>query len=727
MAIKNELFSRIQLKYDSYSAWTTAPGKDLVLKAGEMGICAIPSGSTAVNGDNTRPQILFKVGDGTSTFEALPWASAKAADVYDWAKAEKKPEYQASEIKNLASYISGQIQDTNTDTRYTFDIPADGDNAGKLVVTATVYDKGVAGTSTTTAYDLITSSEMDAKIAAVIADYSTTAQMNNAISAAEGRAATDATNKANKALEDAKDYADGLADNYATADQGAKADSAVQSVSIATGSANGKVKLTVDGQATEASVAGLKSAAYTESSAYATAAQGSKADSAVQSVKVLGETLTDGGELTVAEAKTALGLKSAAYTESSAYATAAQGTKADNAATQTALNEEIARAKKAEGEALAAAQAAQADIDTFMGTIASDTEAVDTLAEVIALIESGNDVATGLLKDVADLKAADTGLDGRLDIIEGDYLKSADIANMATTSYVDTAKEKAIETAGENTDSKITEALKNYTNTSGMNNAISTAKQGAIDTAAADATSKANTAEQNAKNYADGLAGNYATAAQGAKADSALQKTDIATGTANGTIKVKGSDVAVKGLGSAAYTDTNAYATAAQGKKADFGISSISAGDNNLKIATTATYSNHSTVNNVPYQGYGVAGVHLTVDVPEGIDAKYDAVTVVIGGKTYSDLIFNVTGGKVVVTIPDTITTSGTATSVTFRKVEYRHQSISVNTETIATVSAMNTKATQTLNSAKSYADSVIETTEENYFVINCGSATTVI
>jgi hypothetical protein len=36
-----------------------------------------------------------------------------------------------------------------------------------------------------------------------------------------------------------------------------------------------------------------------------------------------------------------------------------------------------------------------------------------------------------------------------------------------------------------------------------------------------------NAAEQNAKNYADGLASNYATAAQGALADTALQSTDV--------------------------------------------------------------------------------------------------------------------------------------------------------------------------------------------------------
>lgn len=70
-------------------------------------------------------------------------------------------------------------------------------------------------------------------------------------------------------------------------------------------------------------------------------------------------------------------------------------------------------------------------------------------------------------------------------------------------------------------------------------------------------------------------AGDYATAEQGGKADTALQKADIATGTANGTIAVDGSDVAVKGLGSAAYTGANAYATAAQGTKADQAFESL--------------------------------------------------------------------------------------------------------------------------------------------------------
>lgn len=100
------------------------------------------------------------------------------------------------------------------------------------------------------------------------------------------------------------------------------------------------------------------------------------------------------------------------------------------------------------------------------------------------------------------------------------------------------------------------------------------AKAAAIATAAADATTKADAAQaaaiteagkkadkalEDAKTYSDGLAKNYATAAQGAKADSAVQAADVVSGTANGTISVKGSDVAVKGLGSAAYQNSGAF------------------------------------------------------------------------------------------------------------------------------------------------------------------------
>lgn len=84
------------------------------------------------------------------------------------------------------------------------------------------------------------------------------------IAEAIGASSADLTNAIatakSEAIAAANEYADGLADNYATAEQGAKADSAVQKVE--TGEANGQIK--VDGVAVD--VAGLKSAAYAESS-----------------------------------------------------------------------------------------------------------------------------------------------------------------------------------------------------------------------------------------------------------------------------------------------------------------------------------------------------------------------------------------------------------------------------------------------------------------------------
>lgn len=67
----------------------------------------------------------------------------------------------------------------------------------------------------------------------------------------------------------------------------------------------------------------------------------------------------------------------------------------------------------------------------------------------------------------------------------------------------------------------------------------------------------------------------YATAAQGALADTALQSADIAEGSTNGTISVDSTDVAVHGLGTAAYENVGAFATAAQGTNADNAITAL--------------------------------------------------------------------------------------------------------------------------------------------------------
>lgn len=102
-------------------------------------------------------------------------------------------------------------------------------------------------------------------------------------------------------------------------------------------------------------------------------------------------------------------------------------------------------------------------------------------------------------------------------LINGGFEKigdsKVDLTNYALKTYVDSAKSEAIATAGTNADSKIS------------------AKVGEIGSGTVkDYVDQAETdALNSAKSYADSLADNYATAAQGAKADTALQKADIIT------------------------------------------------------------------------------------------------------------------------------------------------------------------------------------------------------
>lgn len=118
---------------------------------------------------------------------------------------------------------------------------------------------------------------------------------------------------------------------------------------------------------------------------------------------------------------------------------------------------------------------------------------------------------------------------------------------------------------------------------------VQTAKSEAISTASGDATTKANNALASAKSYSDGLAKNYATAAQGAKADTALQKASITSGATNGSIAVGGTDVSVKGLGSAAYVATTAFDAAGVAESKVNALSSGQVTTNKNNIATLRT------------------------------------------------------------------------------------------------------------------------------------------
>lgn len=114
----NTLNTRIKLKYDEYANWTS---KNPVLLAGEVAIATIPSGTNVSTGTDTTmqhlPNVVIKVGDGTTAYNLLPFVSALAADVYGWAKAPEKPVYTAGEISGLEDFVASEIQDT--DTQYT--------------------------------------------------------------------------------------------------------------------------------------------------------------------------------------------------------------------------------------------------------------------------------------------------------------------------------------------------------------------------------------------------------------------------------------------------------------------------------------------------------------------------------------------------------------------------------------------------------------------------------
>ena len=244
--------------------------------------------------------------------------------------------------------------------------------------------------------------------------------------------------------------------------------------------------------------------------------------------------------------------------------------------------------------------------------VAVDTDTIDMTIDgvnVSAAVKEGSIAKTHLAKALADeldAKATEADLtlaENRIKDLEdkattGSVAKAdvAETANHLAESAKEEVKAVKVDNAvnAEQLGGKAAADYALKTDAQGYANAAQQAAEGKVtalaEGAVADNAAAIDTINETLNGYGDIVThdvSEFATSAQGALADSALQKADITTGSANGTIAVDGADVAVKGLGTAAYKAEGDFATAAQGAKADAALQSVEAGTG-LKVSAKA-------------------------------------------------------------------------------------------------------------------------------------------
>lgn len=319
------LKTRIQLRYDTLANWTT---NDPVLKKGELAVATI---DVAVPANKQLPPVMFKVGDGTSKFSQLEWASALAADVYDWAKKtgiEVNTSGTGAVVTGIAWDVTNKrlnvtkgnvdLSDYVPTTRTIAGVDlkdnitkAEMQQALNVADGATkVVESTVSGWGFTKNAGTVTGITMNGAAKSVgtdgVVDLGTVITSHQDISGKQNKAISidgitaKTVEGALKEIDEAAAAAQTTANGKYSKPSGGipksdlasavqtslgKADTALQShqtVTLASGTNNGTLKLTVGGTATDnIAVKGLGTAAYTASTAYATAAQGTKADNAM--------------------------------------------------------------------------------------------------------------------------------------------------------------------------------------------------------------------------------------------------------------------------------------------------------------------------------------------------------------------------------------------------------------------------------------------------------------
>ena len=202
----------------------------------------------------------------------------------------------------------------------------------------------------------------------------------------------------------------------------------------------------------------------------------------------------------------------------------------------------------------------QEDVEEISGKVSANEGAIATNVEEIgknaaAIAKNAEDIAKNAesIGENADAIAAEKeraegvegGLNTRLLAVEQLAGIGGGEGQETIADQIAAAKDAAIAAANQHSDEA------NASLASTLRGEIQTAKEGAV---------------SDANGYTDGKIAELAGTVE--KAASALQKADITTGSANGTIQVKGDDVAVKGLGSAAFVGTDAFDAAGQAASA---------------------------------------------------------------------------------------------------------------------------------------------------------------
>ena len=279
----NTLNTRIILKNDTAANWSTST---LVLLSGEI----------AIESDTRKA----KIGNGTDVFKDLSYINLTPEEVQTLIEAASHTHDNKDVLDaTTASFTTALLNKLNG-----------------IANNANNYSLPTASSSTLGGVKIGTNVGISSGVISV-ANGSTSAK--GVVQLTDSTSSTSTTTAATpNSVKSAYDLANTAKTNAATAQTAANkaqstADSKIGSVALASGTNNGTLKLTVDGTATDnIAVKGLGSAAYTASSAYATAAQGTKADNAMPKA---GGTFT--GAVTLnADPTVALGAATKQYVDS---------------------------------------------------------------------------------------------------------------------------------------------------------------------------------------------------------------------------------------------------------------------------------------------------------------------------------------------------------------------------------------------------------------------------